>query len=192
MSLLKIGGLNDATPNRGDQYLERIARECIECKDQVCHIIAAETQNFDLAEEAVDRAIPRVIKYALRHGLEKEIISGKAFLLTTARNEVKDIQSRKLKADKVETVSWDDRQNEGLLNRAVDSSAKKIEASIAIDESVKIALRDATKEEKQLFEMLYNDDLKVTEIAKCLNISVGLASYRIKKLNALLRAAATQ
>jgi RNA polymerase sigma factor (sigma-70 family) len=184
MSSPKIGGPNDHDPY--DYYCERIAQECIQHKDDIRRIILKDAQTPDHVDEAVDMAISSVMQYAMQHGSERKIENVKAFLLTSARHKLKDIQSRKLAADKLETVSWDDEQNAGLLNQAVDSSAKDIQTRMAIDEWM---TRDATKEQTLLFKMFHEDGLDTKEIAAHFNISEVTARHRIKKLNAILQAA---
>lgn len=189
MSSLKVGGPNELFHDRGKEYLERVARESAACRDGICRQIAYKCGNYALAEEVADIAIGRVNEHAMRHGLKDEIVDVKAFCFKAAYNALWDKQHGKLKADKVKTVSWDAEQNAGLQNQIGDSSAKQLQKSLELDQLVKLALRDATDEQRQIFKLLFEDGMSTREIAGSLNIKERAAEYQINKLKAMMRAA---
>lgn len=175
-----------------DLYLERIAAECMACKSEVEGRIRSASQNPALAEDVVAQAIKRVIEYADRYRDEKPVENVKGLLITTAHNLLLDAQTRKLRADKLETVSWDGAADDTSLNLPDKSATNEIERRIEADELKNIALRDATPAQRQLFDMWFERGMTPTEISVRLGISAAAVRLRIHTLLALMRAAITK
>jgi RNA polymerase sigma factor (sigma-70 family) len=174
---------------KGDPYLEDIAERCMACKREVERLISPMARNPALVTYIADQAVQRVVMYAGRHRGEKEIGSVKGLLLVAARNLLKDAQSKKLKADKVETVSWDDEVNAGLLNRADDSPAEAILKRIEAADLKGVALGVATDDEKEIFRLWFDEDMAPAEIARQLEVCSATVKHRLDRLFAKVRSA---
>lgn len=183
----RIGG-TDHQPSmpENDPYLSRVAQECIGYKSEVERIISSMAHNSANAEDIVAQAILRVTVYADQHRSEKQIENVKAFLITTARNLFFDAHSRKLAADKLETVSSDTEASENLLNRVVGSSGEEVLERIQEADLRKLALRDATAEQKRLFHMWFDLGMTAEEIAPKLGVTSAAIRHRLKKIKGML------
>ncbi|HEV7891706.1 MAG TPA: sigma-70 family RNA polymerase sigma factor [Pyrinomonadaceae bacterium] len=168
---------------------ERIAKECMECKAYVERIISSIAHNPALSEDIVAEAMKRLISSGGLDADGEEIRSVKKFFITTARNLLKDAQGKKLKADKLPTLSWDDVKNEWLRDIAVDSYVTAVETRIAADELRRIAYEGATDAQKELFDMWHDREMSTSEIAERLGISTVAVRNRINKLLAKMRTA---
>lgn len=180
MTIDRIGGLGA----HGDHqlYCERIAQECVECKEKVLRIVSRKAQNPANAEDAVAMAILSVMQHAEQN--EKRIENTEAFLLISARRKLLDLESNRRPAGKLKTDSLDAEQNAGLLNQVVDSEfAETIHTRMAIDQFLE---RTATSEERRLFKML-EAGLDSSEIAAHLDVSEAMARRRVRLLKAKLR-----
>lgn len=177
-----------AVSSAADPYLDRIAQECIASKGEVERLISPIARNPALVSYIVDQAVERVVMHADRHRGE-QIRSVKVLLLVAARNLLKDAQRKKLKADKVETVSWDDEANAGLLNRADDSSAEGILKRIEAADLKRIALGVATDEEKKLFRLWFDEDMAPAEISRRMGVSSATVLNRMDRLFEKVRSA---
>jgi RNA polymerase sigma factor (sigma-70 family) len=175
----------------GDPYLERIAQECMACKGEVERIISPVARNPALVEDIVAQASMRVVVHADKHRDDKPVGSVKALLLVAARNLLKDAQGKKLKADKLPTVSWDDEANEWLMNRPDHSPVQGMSIRAEADRVKKLIASSATDQEKEMFRLWYEEDMNQAEIARRLGISSATVKTRMHRLFAKVRLALT-
>lgn len=159
------------------------------CKAEIEARILSAIRNPALAEDIAAEAIQRVIAYADRHRNENEIGNVKSFLITTARNLLHDAQTKKLMVDKLDTVSLDDEQATDLTNTLVDEkSTQAIISRMETDEVISSALINATEQERQIFQMLFLDEMTVQEIAMRLGVNEAAIRNRVRRLRSRLRA----
>lgn len=172
-----------------DPYLARITDECMACRREVERLLSPIARNPALVEEIVSQGVWRVVQYAANHRADKKVGSAKALLLVTARNLLKDAQSKKLKADKLPTLSWDDEANEGLMNRPDDSPAREMLKRAEAARLREVLLGVATDEEKEMFRLWFEEDMTEAEIAPRLGVCSATVKHRMDRLFAKVRSA---
>lgn len=168
-----------------DSYINRVERECRECSQDVYRLLLGVARDHDMAHDAVQDAIPRVVRYAGQYGLGKKIENVKGFLITAAKRVL--LTKLRKKDNKRNNNSLDDERNTEILNRVADyETACEIQKRIEREEILRMALRDATPEEVRVLNMI-GEGCTCVEIAEGLNISVETAKLRIAKIKGRLR-----
>ncbi|HEX7314756.1 MAG TPA: sigma-70 family RNA polymerase sigma factor [Pyrinomonadaceae bacterium] len=171
-----------------DPYLNRVANECIECKQKVEAMISSMVHSSTLAEDIVAEAIRRVYANAKLHRDEKEIENVAGMLYVTARRLVIDLKREKLIANRVKTVSWDNTENATEVNRGDDwADAHGTIGRMAAAEMLALALEGASDREKVLFDLWFNHGMTNQEIARELQVTPVTVRARLAKLIAKMR-----
>lgn len=187
--MTKIGGPDDPQ----DPYLERIARECMACKAEVEGKISSAIRNPALAEDLTAQAIKQVIEYAGQHRADEEKIENvKSFLITTVKHLLSDALTRKRKADKLETVSWDGAADGGILNLPDESPTNAIERRLEAAEIKGLMLGELKPAQRELFDMWIERGMTPAEISAHLHITPAAVRLRIHTLVARMREAVTK